>query len=54
MTKQPALGRGLDDLTSLAAFVQVVESRSFTAAARTAARTRLRPMAAAVAAVAEP
>jgi DNA-binding transcriptional LysR family regulator len=35
MAKQQGIGRSFDDLTSMALFVQVVESRSFTAAART-------------------
>jgi DNA-binding transcriptional LysR family regulator len=35
MAKQQTNGRSFDDLTSMAVFVQVVESRSFTAAART-------------------
>jgi DNA-binding transcriptional LysR family regulator len=39
MAKQTANGRTLDDLTSLAAFVQVVEHRSFTAAARASETT---------------
>jgi DNA-binding transcriptional LysR family regulator len=34
MSKQQTNGRSFDDLTSMAVFVQVVESRSFTAAAR--------------------
>ena len=39
MTKQLAHGQRIDDLTSLAAFVQVVELRSFTAAARASGTT---------------
>src|SRR5579862_454954 len=39
MAKQPAHGRSLDDLSSMAVFVQVVESRSFTAAARSCETT---------------
>ncbi len=35
MAKQQTNGRSFDDLTSMAVFVQVVESRSFTGAART-------------------
>lgn len=39
MVKQPGTGRSFDDLTSMAVFVQVVESRSFTAAARSCETT---------------